>query len=341
MKKDIYIIKNKINDKVYIGQADFAWKRWGSHIRDSHSKPKIIIDKAIKKYGEENFWYELLENQVQDYDEKEKYWIKKYNSIVPNGYNVAPGGKGVGAGTEHAAASIKSQEILLLVIEDLKKGELTFQEIAKKYKIGSSVIQGINSGQYYHDNTLTYPIREYFLSERKLKRLIYSLKYELDKSIADIAKDFDLHTSTVSEINAGKEKRVNWVTYPIRKGKVANPLYENHQEIKSLLLNTKLSYKEIARKYNVAVGSIEAINNGTSWKDEKVDYPIRKNGNPLYKNFSQDQIKKIENMLLNTSLSMQKIAQEIGCAQSTINNINRGKIKKYWNEKLTYPIRHK
>ena len=48
MKKDIYIIKNKINDKVYIGQADFDWKSWGSHLRDAHSKPKTVIDKAIK-----------------------------------------------------------------------------------------------------------------------------------------------------------------------------------------------------------------------------------------------------------------------------------------------------
>lgn len=341
MKKDIYIIKNKINDKVYIGQADFAWKRWGTHIRDSHSKPKIIIDKAIKKYGEENFWYELLENQVQNYDEKEKYWIEKYSSIVPNGYNVAPGGKGVGYGIKHAAAAIQNEEILLLIINDLKEGELTFQKIAKKYKVGIAVIQGINSGEYYHDEKIKYPIREYFLSEEKLKRLIYSLKYELDKSIIDIAKDFDLHASTVSEINNGKEKRVDWVSYPIRKGKVTNPLYKNHQEIKDILLNTNLTYKEIARKFNVAVGAIESINNGKSWKDEKYNYPIRKCGCPLYKNFSQDQIKKIENMLLNTKLSMSKIAQEIGCAKSTINNINRGKIKKYWNENLTYPIRHK
>ena len=50
MKKDIYIIKNKINNKVYIGQADFAWKRYGTHLRDAKSKPKTVIDKAIKKY---------------------------------------------------------------------------------------------------------------------------------------------------------------------------------------------------------------------------------------------------------------------------------------------------
>ena len=132
MKKDIYIIKNKINDKVYIGQADFAWKRWGSHLRDAHSKPKTVIDKAIQKYGEEKFWYELLEKQIQNYDEKEVYWIKKYDSQVPNGYNVAPGGKGCGSGIEHVSASIKNQEILNLIIKDLREGELPFDKLAKK-----------------------------------------------------------------------------------------------------------------------------------------------------------------------------------------------------------------
>ena len=103
-----------------------------------------------------------------------------------------------------------------------------FRKLAKKYQVSFAVLQGINSGEYYHDEKLNYPIREYFLSNEKLKRLIYSLKYELDKSIQDIANEFDLCPSTVSEINYGKEKRVDWVQYPLRVGKVTNPLYEKH-----------------------------------------------------------------------------------------------------------------
>lgn len=341
MKKDIYIIKNKINNKVYIGQADFASKRWESHLRDARSKPKIIIDKAIKKYGIANFWYELLEYQIQDYDEKEKYWIKYFNSQVPNGYNVAPGGKGTGFGVESVNASIKNQEVLDLIIQDIQQGELTFQQIAKKYQVTPNIIQAINSGTNYYNKNINYPIRQYFLSEEKLKRLIYSLKYELDKTIQQIALEFDLNPSTVSDINQGKEKRVDWVSYPLRQGKVTNPLHDNHKEIKNLLKNTSLTFQEIARKYNVAIGSIQSINEGKSWRDEEFSYPIRKNGNPLYKNFSQDQIKEIENLLLNSNTSMAQIAKQIGCAPSTIQNINRGKIKKYWNERLQYPLRKK
>ena len=339
MKKDIYIIKNKINDKVYIGQANHAWKRWGTHLRDAHSKPKQIIDKAIKKYGEENFWYELLESQITNYDEREIYWIKEYNSQIPNGYNVAPGGRGTGSGITHVSASVKNEDTLGLIIQDLKDGELTFDKIAKKYQVGFSVIQGINNGEYYYDEEIQYPIREYFISNEKLKRIIYSLKYELDKTINDIAEDFDLCPSTVSDINQGKEKRVDWVEYPLRIGKTKNPLFNKHEEIQNLLLNTDLTYKEIARMYDVSVGNIESINNGKSWKNNDFDYPIRKGGCPLYKNFSQDQIKHIEDLLMNTDLSINKIAKIINCAESTIANINRGKIKKYLNDNLEYPIR--
>lgn len=341
MKKDIYIIKNKINNKVYIGQADFAANRWLSHIKDAKYGPKILIDKAIRKYGIENFWYELLENQVSDYDEKEKYWIKQYNSQIPNGYNVSPGGAGFGAGIECINSKIKSLELLLLVINDIKKGELTFEQIGKKYQLGSDTIVGINKGKYYHLDSQTYPLREYFLSEERFKRLVYSLKYELDKTIEQIAIEFDLHPSTVSDINQGKQKHVDWVEYPLRQGKVTNPLYNNYKEIQNLLQNTTITFQELARKYNVAIGSIQSINEGGSWKDETLDYPLRKGGNPSYKNFSQDQIKEIENLLANSNLSMIKIAKKFNCNKTTIYNINRGKVKKYFNENIKYPIRHK
>ena len=341
MKKDIYIIKNKINNKVYVGQADFAAKRWESHLKDSKSKPKIIIDQAIKKYGIENFWYELLEYQVPDYNDKEKYWIKKLNSQVPNGYNVAPGGKGTGFGIESVSASIKNQEILDLIIKDISEGELTFQEISKKYRITPNVVQAINQGTSYFNKDLKYPIRQYFLSPEKFKRLVYSLKYEFDKSIQQIAKEFDLNPSTVSDINQGEEKHVDWVSYPLREGKVTNPLYQHHKEIKKMLQNTSLTFQEIARKYNVAIGTIQSINEGKSWHEDNINYPIRKNGNPLYKNFSQDQIKEIENLLINSNISMAQIAKKFDCASTTIQNINRGKVKKYLNENLKYPLRKK
>ena len=91
--KDIYIIKNRINTKVYIGQSVDAAQRFIKHCKKSSIKNNSLIDYAIQKYGANNFWFEILEKQVENYNEREKYWIQYYNSLSPNGYNLMSGGE--------------------------------------------------------------------------------------------------------------------------------------------------------------------------------------------------------------------------------------------------------
>ena len=74
ISKDIYVIKNDINLKVYVGQSVDSKKRFESHCKKN--KDNSLIDKAIQKYGKEHFWYEVLEEKIQNYNEREKYWIK-------------------------------------------------------------------------------------------------------------------------------------------------------------------------------------------------------------------------------------------------------------------------
>ena len=89
IKKDIYIIKNDINNKVYIGQSLNSENRFKSHCKPN--KDNSLIDKAIQKYGKEHFYYEILESQIENYNEREKYWIEYYNSKKTNGYNILNG----------------------------------------------------------------------------------------------------------------------------------------------------------------------------------------------------------------------------------------------------------
>ena len=56
------------------------------------------IKLAIKKHGKESFKKEILESGITDHKtlcEREKYWIKFYNSKDPNGYNLTDGGDGL------------------------------------------------------------------------------------------------------------------------------------------------------------------------------------------------------------------------------------------------------
>lgn len=92
----IYIIKNKINNKVYIGQTvKMMEERWREHLYNS--KPggrEQLIYLAMRKYGVENFYVELLEiaDDTQSLDELEIAHIKNFNSLTPNGYNMTLGG---------------------------------------------------------------------------------------------------------------------------------------------------------------------------------------------------------------------------------------------------------
>ena len=91
----IYMHKNKINSKVYIGQTcrDLN-KRFGSNGSGYVCCP--LFYKAIQKYGWDNFEHIILEDNIQTLEEandKERYYISLYNSTNHDfGYNIQIGG---------------------------------------------------------------------------------------------------------------------------------------------------------------------------------------------------------------------------------------------------------
>lgn len=91
----IYLITNSCNGKQYVGQTrnnpKIRWERhlWGG---DNDDYP---LYRAMRKYGKENFSFEILEEIDNNLlDNRERYWIKKKNTYVPNGYNCTRGGSG-------------------------------------------------------------------------------------------------------------------------------------------------------------------------------------------------------------------------------------------------------
>lgn len=93
MKGSIYIIKNTINDKVYIGQTTQTINiRFTNHKMASRTGEDTKFYRAMRKHGEENFYPELLEKvEVENLNDRERYWIKYYDSYY-NGYNSTLGG---------------------------------------------------------------------------------------------------------------------------------------------------------------------------------------------------------------------------------------------------------
>ena len=92
----IYKITNTLNGKVYIGQTiKTVQKRFTQHKNNSNKEyfSQIVLYKAFKKYGIENFICEEIEEVPNDrLDERERYWIEFYDSYF-EGYNSTLGGR--------------------------------------------------------------------------------------------------------------------------------------------------------------------------------------------------------------------------------------------------------
>lgn len=90
----IYKITNLINNKIYIGKtsAKNPNRRWNEHksIAKNQIKPSQPITRAIKKYGVNNFKYEIILtcSNHTELSQRERDLIYKFNSFAPKGYNI-------------------------------------------------------------------------------------------------------------------------------------------------------------------------------------------------------------------------------------------------------------
>lgn len=145
----IYKITNQVNNKVYIGQSVRIEKRWEEHKRkpflEKSEDYNYPLYQAIRKYGLENFTFEIIEECPQEeLNSKEEYYIGLYESFPPSnnkGYNQTPGG-----GNQQWYRKL-SPEIFESILYDLKNSELTQLQIAEKYQLDKMTINGINNGE--------------------------------------------------------------------------------------------------------------------------------------------------------------------------------------------------
>lgn len=224
MKKYIYKITNLVNGKIYIGQTNNPKRREREHfsltpsiLEDNEGK---ILYNALLKYGPQNFSFEIIEDKCENYNEKEKFWIKTLNTLIPFGYNMTEGGEAppVFHGDQHPMATHFLSEVNE-IRNLLANTKLSISEIAKQTNYSDSSIRRINSGLLWYDENIIYPIR-----------------------IENTAL--------------------------FKKERMENIIYD--------LLNSHLTQKEIATKYNVSRTTITAINRGQNFYQKDIDYPIRK-----------------------------------------------------------------
>ena len=233
MKKAIYKITNKINNKCYIGQSNNPMHRWEEHkwkAASGETKGKSALGDALRKYGETNFSFEII-GWYEDYNEKEKYYIKYYNSLTPYGYNIMSGGEEPPHkyGEEHHN-SVYSQELVDKIIDDLISHQYTQKQIENKYQVPQQLVTSINRGVTHRREGLEYPIiktSKYHCTDKEFQEICYLLKNS-QCTCAEIGQYFGFSTSTIKAINAGRNHYTEGIKYPIRnfRGKAGSQSVE-------------------------------------------------------------------------------------------------------------------
>lgn len=130
----IYIIKNTINSKVYIGQTKISVEqRWKEHLRHALYGDQVI-NRAMRKYGIKNFYIETLEIcNISLLNYREMYYIDLYDSTNKSkGYNVSIGGN---------TPRFKRKVLSISDLVDLYVNkQFTLEEIANKFEVSRYII---------------------------------------------------------------------------------------------------------------------------------------------------------------------------------------------------------
>lgn len=218
LTKSIYKIENLNNGKVYIGQSIHPHRRLVEHMYMArHHLDDLPIHLAIAKYKEEAFSFTIIEEGVENYNEREAYWINYYNSQVPNGYNILPGGQTnpILKGEAHPRNTLSNKQVED-VFEYLLFSNLSQRKIAELIGTTERVVNSINKGETHSIEGHLYPLREKFCHfSRDTLEQIYWLLEHSDASLESLAKFFGLTKGNISQINLGKTHKLDR-EYPIR-----------------------------------------------------------------------------------------------------------------------------
>ena len=159
---------------------------------------------AIVSYGWSNFEHIILENNLtsDEANEKEQYYIKKYNSQNPDlGYNLTEGGSSLSEywkTPEHRELQSQNKKLYFKEHPDKKiENDMHLKEIAQKSaKIRSEKMKEnyANQGGLFH------------LNESRKKRIKCVETNEIFASLSEASRKYNISVGNISSVIHGKRK---------------------------------------------------------------------------------------------------------------------------------------
>lgn len=284
----IYKFTNKITGKCYIGQTNNIEKRKRGHKSESFNNRangyNLPFHCAIRKYGWENFDFEILE-EIDDslgreyLNEREIYFIDLFQSTIDkNGYNFLLGGAGYNRPKLTFEESVALSKIFNVnEVRDIQQMLLDgyeYFEIQKKYpNLTNSFLSNINNGWNFRRDDLTYPLATLHtrFSKETKKQIVQDIKDNVPYSA--ISEIYGISPGYISMINNGQKWHDENETYPLCLKSCANGAWGH--AIKRDLIFTNISHANLAYKYGKSKAAVTAINTGRNRKDSRFLYPLR------------------------------------------------------------------
>lgn len=310
----IYKIENLINGKSYIGQSVNIKSRWRQHkttaFNSSSSSYNYPLYQAIRKYGLENFNFSIIEQcDISSLNERETYWIQKYNSFN-NGYNQNEGGS-------NAGHFIKlSKEKVLEIIEVLKTSKENSETIGAQFGVSGRTIRSINTGEQSPQEGISYPIRDTLCSKNKYFCTL------CDKEISNTSKYCS---------DCYKKIQSDLINCPSRD-----------ELLKDIYFN---GFQNVAKEYNHSIKLIKTWckNLGLPTTRKELNLIYEQENNLIKKPkkyFSVQQIDPRTNEIVNTFLSTGDAARALGKKKgSHISEACNGILKQAYGYKWRYILR--
>lgn len=277
-------IKIDENEVVYVGRTNNLERRRREHEvyeptevnRPHYNYP---LSRGIRKYGKDAYKCEIIE-EVFTYEEslkREKYWIKYYNTFNdPSKYNYTPGG-------ELSFTTAKFEDEIIEEVKNLLEQRVDYETIKDRTGISISLISEINTGKRRRDRNRIYPINEMTrgrkINSEQLQEIICLLQ-NTDMTCAEIGQKYNVSGTAIQKINYGSLQRQEGITYPIRTRIISHRKHtltsEELSELCNDIINSNISFNQLANKYNISITTVYNINKGTSRKNDKYTYPLRK-----------------------------------------------------------------